>query len=260
MTVTRQQLVETLCAAVRPREDVNAAWLGGSDAFGASDHLSDVDLCVDVADGAAAAVLDAVEEALRSLSPIQARWDVPEPSWHGHAQRFYRLEDAPETLLLDVVAMERSSAKWRFDEREAHGEPVVLFDKLGIVRSKPLDRAANAAAMRARRRMLALRETIFGGFAEKESARGRTLDAFGFHQAFLLGPLVEILRMRYCPERYTFALRYLDRDLPPDVVAKLRSLAFVSDADDLRRKSAVARAWLREEITRADAAEAPERS
>lgn len=250
MPVTRRLLIDTLVASLRPREDVHAAWLGGSDAFGAADDLSDVDLCVGVSDGASDAVLDAIEAALLTLSPIRARFDVPQPSWHGHAQRFYRLEDAPETLLLDVAAMERSSAGMRFDEREQHGEPVVLFDRLGIVRSRPLDVARNEELLRARRDVLLRREVIFGGFPLKEAARGRSLDALGFYHSMLLQPLVEALRMRWCPERFSFGLRYLDRDLPADVVARLRELAFVRDLDDLREKAPIARAWLAEELAR----------
>lgn len=251
MTVSRQQVLDAARAALEPRRDVHAAWIGGSDAFGAADALSDIDLCVDVDDGRADDVLDALEQAVTKLSPILARWDVPQPSWHGHAQRFYRLRDAPETLLLDVAAMERSNAKNRFDEREAHGEPIVLFDKAGIVRTRALDRAANDEAMRARRVALRARERLFGGFPEKECARGRALDAWAFHQSMLLAPLVEILRMRWCPERYSFGMRYLDRDLPADVLARLKPLAFTTGLDDLRGKAAQARAWLDDELTHA---------
>jgi predicted nucleotidyltransferase len=247
-TVTRRSMIDALVAALQPRADVNAAWLGGSDAFGRADELSDVDLCVDVADGSALAVLDAVEDALRTLSPIRARYDVPEPSWHGHAQRFYRLTDAPETLLLDVAAMERSNQRMRFSEREAHGEPVVLFDKIGVVRSTSLDAQQNAEAMRARRTALRAREAIFGGFPEKEAARGRATDALGFYHSMLLLPLVEALRMRWCPERWSFGLRYLDHDLPGDVAARLKDLAYPRDLEDLRHKAARARAWLAEEL------------
>jgi hypothetical protein len=253
--VTRDALLSALVPALEPRADVNAAWLGGSDAFGAADDLSDVDLCLDVAAGSSERVLDACEDALRSLSPIAARFDVPQPSWHGHAQRFYRLELAAETLLLDVAAMERGGSGMRFDEREAHGEPVVLFDKLGVVRSRPLDREANEAAIARRLVALRAREALFGGFSAKEGARGRALDALAFYHSMLLQPLVEILRIRYCPERFSFGLRYLGRDLPPDVLARLGELAFVSSLDDLREKAPRARAWLDEELSRATPSE-----
>ena len=58
----REQVVEVLRAALEPLASVNAAWLGGSDAFGRADELSDVDLQVDVDDGQVAA-FGAVEAA-----------------------------------------------------------------------------------------------------------------------------------------------------------------------------------------------------
>ena len=103
----REQVVEVLREALLPLSWVNAAWLGGSDAFGRSDELSDVDLQVDVDDGHVAATFGAVEDALAAASPIVARLVMPMPTWHGHAQRFYRLCDTAETCAVDVVVFER---------------------------------------------------------------------------------------------------------------------------------------------------------
>jgi predicted nucleotidyltransferase len=64
--VRREQVVEVLRAALEPLAFVNAAWLGGSDAFGRADELSDVDLQVDVDDGQVAA-FGAVEAALADM-------------------------------------------------------------------------------------------------------------------------------------------------------------------------------------------------
>jgi hypothetical protein len=64
----------------------------------------------------------------------------------------------------------------------------------------------------------------------------------------LLQPLVEALRMRWCPERFSFGLRYLDRDLPAPVLGRLTGLAYVSSLDDVREKAPRARAWLAEEL------------
>lgn len=246
--VTRAELVMSMRARLEPMSEVRAAWLGGSDAFGAADALSDVDLNLEVEDGAVAAVFVVVESALDEAGGIAARWHVPEPSWHGHAQRFYRLRDAPETLLLDVAVMERGHPGMRFLEREQHGEPVILFDRDGRIASEPLDVAANAARMRDRAGQIAARAAIFGSFPGKEAQRGRALDALAFWQSMIVAPLVEVLRMRCCPERFTFGMRYLDRDLPADVHARLLELAYVRDLDDLRAKAPAARAWLDAEL------------
>ena len=105
--------------------------------------------------------------------------------------------------------------------------------------------------MRERLAQMAARAEIFGCFPEKEARRGRDLDALGFWHAFILAPLVEALRMRWCPERSTFGLRYLDRDLPSETVARLKLVAFVPDGADILAKSPVARRWLAQAIREA---------
>jgi predicted nucleotidyltransferase len=64
----REQVIEVLRGALLPLPHVNAAWLGGSDAFGRAAELSDVDLRVDVDDGHVAAPFGAVEADLDDLA------------------------------------------------------------------------------------------------------------------------------------------------------------------------------------------------
>lgn len=53
----------------------------------------------------------------------------------------------------------------------------------------------------------------------------------------------ELLRMRHCPERWDFGLRYLDRDLPPAMCDEIRDLVFVRDLKDLGAKHGRATSW-----------------
>lgn len=143
----REQVIELLHGALLPLAWVNAAWLGGSDAFGRADELSDVDLQVDVDDGHVAATFGAVEAALAAASPIVARLVMPMPTWHGHAQRFYRLRDTAEFTAVDVVVVQRSDPHRYYNQTERHGRPLVLFDRAGVVRPGPLDQAELAATL-----------------------------------------------------------------------------------------------------------------
>ena len=61
--------------------------------------------------------------------------------------------------------------------------------------------------------------------------------------ACTLKSLAELLRMRYCPVRWDFGVRYLDRDLSPVVYSQFRDLAFIQDLGDLETKLARATAW-----------------
>ena len=174
-----------------------------------------------------------IEAALAAVSPIELKYELPRPTWHGHAQTFYRLRDTSPYLLLDLVVM-KASAEEKSLTPEIHGRVVVHFDKSGVVRPAPLDRAALAERLRARRETLVTTFELFRVLVWKEIHRGHDLEALAYYQSFTLRPLVELLRIRHVPERHGFFLRYVDHDLPAEVVARLKPLAFVADLTALR--------------------------
>lgn len=248
MTLPRETLVECLRAAFEPLPSVHAMWLGGSDAFGANDRYSDIDAMLVVDDDAVESVFEVTVRALTALSPIENVLRIPEPTWHGLSQAFYRLRDAGEYLLVDLTVAKRGAKTPRFNEREIHGEARVLFDKSGEARPTPFDAARHAEKLRARRQYLAERHFLARMLPKKEVLRGRPLDALGMYGSMLLAPLVELLRMRHCPVRFDFGMRYLERDLPEDLVARLVHLAYPRDLEDLGRCCEEATRWIDEEL------------
>jgi hypothetical protein len=244
--VRREQVVEVLRAALEPLAFVNAAWLGGSDAFGRADELSDVDLQVDVDDGRVAATFGAVEAALAAASPIVARLIMPMPTWHGHAQRFYRLRDTPEFTAVDVVVFERSDPRRYYNQAERHGHPLVLFDRAGVVRPVPLDPGELAATLARAVAGIRARLPFTLPLVAKEVRRGDTLAALAAWHRYVLAPLVELYRVRHAPARHDFGARYTRDDLPPEVQKTLVELSFVAGLDDLAVKLPRAERLLRE--------------
>lgn len=242
----REQVIEVLRDALLPLPHVNAAWLGGSDAFGRADELSDVDLQVDVDDGFVAATFGAVEAALAAATPIVARLVMPMPTWHGHAQRFYRLRDTAETCAVDVVVFERSDPRRYYNQPERHGRPLVLFDRAGVVRPVPLDPAELDATLAAAVNGIRERLPFTLPQAAKEVRRGDALAALGSYHRYLLAPLVMLYRVRHTPARHDFGSRYTRDDLPPEVQETLAELSFVADLDDLAAKLPRAERLLRE--------------
>jgi hypothetical protein len=242
----REEVVEVLREALLPLAHVNAAWLGGSDAFGRADELSDVDLQVDVDDGHVAATFGAIEVALAAASPIVARLVVPMPTWHGHAQRFYRLRDTSEFCAVDVVVFERSDPRRYYNQTERHGRPLVLFDRGGVVRPEALDRGELAATLR--REVTRMRERLPFTLPQvaKEVRRGDALAALGSWHRYVLAPLVTCYRIRHAPARHDFGTRYTGDDLPPEVRETLAELSFVADLDDLAAKLPTGQRLLRE--------------
>jgi hypothetical protein len=235
-SLTREQVIELLQAALEPLAWVNAAWLGGSDAFGRADELSDVDLQVDVDDGQVAATFGAVEAALAAASPIVARLVLPMPTWHGHAQRFYRLRDTPEFTAVDVVVFRRSDPRRYYNQTERHGRPLVLFDRAGIVHPVPLDQTGLAASLAREVAGIAERLPFTLPLVAKEVRRGDALAAHGLWQRHVLAPLVTLYRVRHTPARHDFGTRYTRHDLPSEVRQTLAELAFVTGLDDLGTK------------------------
>jgi predicted nucleotidyltransferase len=226
--IARDRIIEVATAAVRPLDWVRAAWLGGSDASGRTDAWSDVDLVLVTEDPRVDEAFAVVADALEDAAGVTHRYRLPEPTWHGHSQEFYRLQDADPCHFVDLVVM-KAGAPDRLMEPERHGRPLVLFDRDGLVAPAPLDRAALAERMR--RRCDELRQTfwIFQGLITKAVHRGDAPDALQRYHAFAVKPLVELLRMRHCPDRFDFGLRYLDRDLPADLMRLVHELVLPPD-------------------------------
>lgn len=247
MEITRRQLLDALRHALEADAAVLAAWEGGSAAFGRADDLSDVDVIAVVADDAVDAVFAHVEAALQALSPVTLRVLMPTPA--GFAQRFYRLRDAGEFLVVDLVLMRRSDPL-QFREQELHGRGRTWFDRAGLLVEARLDRAREDAAIRERIPALRASFEMFQHLASKERLRGHGADALAFYQAWTLRPLAEALRLLHAPDTRVFGLRYLARDLPPPVVTRLERLCFVRDLAHLAELHEEAKGWFAECIER----------
>jgi len=241
----RDEIVAALRAALEPCPGALAFWEGGSAAFGRADAWSDLDLYVLAEDDAVDDIVAAVDRALAGLGPTAARRRLPEPTWHGHAQVFYLPADAPEHLVVDLVVLRRSLPE-RFLERERHGVPLVYFDRTGEIAPVPLHRAAFAAG--AERRLAALREefALFQGFVRAEVARGDPMAALAAYRNYTLRPLLEVIRMRHCPQRYDYGPKYSRADLPAEVVARLERLFYVPGIAGIAGRQAEAEAWFAE--------------
>ncbi|MCC7141341.1 MAG: nucleotidyltransferase domain-containing protein [Candidatus Eisenbacteria bacterium] len=243
-SLTREPILAAIRAALEPQPFVHAMWEGGAAGFGRIDQWSDIDLQVDADDDRVTDVFPLVEAAIAPLSPISLRYEIPQPAWHGHHQVFYRLKNASPYLLLDFVVIRRSNPD-KMIQPEMHGSPAVHFDKVGATRWTPLDRAALTAKLDDRKHSLLVSFELFQILTEKELHRKNWAEAMSFYHAFTLRPLVELLRIRHCPERHGFYVRYYKHDLPLEVSARLEPLFFVQSPDDLAKKRAEAETWFR---------------
>jgi predicted nucleotidyltransferase len=236
----RREIVDALARALEPIDDVRAAWMMGSIAFERLDSLSDIDLVLDVTPGGVESTWEVIERTLEAMAPLDYRYEIPQPTWHGHEQRFFHLAGTPQHLLVDVVIMQ-SGHQPRLDEFERHGTPVILFDKDGIVVATHVDPDEMEAKLRTRlqaiKQLLPLAYSLVG----KEIERGRSLDAFGFYQRFVVDNLVVLARMKHDPNRHDYGLRYLAFDVPEDLWRAIEACCYVSDLQGLETRFEVAK-------------------
>lgn len=249
-TIDRARLLGTLQRSLQRIDAVDAAWEGGSAAFGRDDGLSDVDAVAVVADDAVESTFVAVEAALHALSPVTLRHDVQ--GTVGFAQKFYRLRDAGEFLVVDLVLLRRSDPLL-FREIELHGHGRTWFDRRAILVETHLDAGRDMELARARVPALATDFAMFQHIVTKERLRGRAVDALMFYQSKTWRPLVEALRLLHCPQRRGFGPRYVARDLPAAVCERIEALGYVRDLADLAVKHEQARRWFEACIARLQA-------
>ncbi|MFC1572113.1 nucleotidyltransferase domain-containing protein [Candidatus Eisenbacteria bacterium] len=224
-TIARQDIIDMLATALRQKSYIQAAWLGGSDASGRTDELSDIDMQIIVEDERVEDAFAYVHRTLEALSPIELRYRFPDPTWHGHSQELLLLRDADPNHFLDFVVMKRSTPD-RLLEKERHGEPMVLFDPEGLLKPPPLDWETHRAKMEARLDTLRAQFPLLQPLVSRGIARGHAAESAYGYQVLTIKPLVELLRLRYCPERFDYGLRYLDRDLPDEWREEIERLAY----------------------------------
>ena len=241
--VGRRHVVEALTESLRETPFIHAMWEGGAAAGGTLDEWSDIDLYVLVDDDKVEQAFSEVETALSILSPISLKLPVPETGWPGVHQAFYKLADASEYQVIDFAVVTRS-AKEKFLEPRVHGEAVFYFNKVGEIEFEPFDESASTAAIRKRRKRLADRLEIFGCFLQKEVNRGNQIEAVDLYHRLFLSTLIELLRMEYDPDHYSFGTRHVHTELPQDIVERLERLSFVRDGNDLRKNHRETNEWI----------------
>ena len=243
----RAKLLTALVEAFKAQDQALAVFQGGSAAFARNDRFSDIDLQVVVKDDFVPRAAEILEQTLESVSPVEARYILPQPAWHGQWQGFYRMKEAGPYLLVDAFICKESAASY-LSEPELHGASIVYFDRTGRVGNERLDRVKQREAMRERALRIRTTSDMFNVFVDKEAMRGRYIDALATYHSMILNPLVETLRMIHCPDRYNFGPRYLQHDLPPEAYQRLVRLYSVSAIDDIIPLKRDAYQWLRENL------------
>jgi len=232
----RERITDALSNALQPLPHVLAGWESGSVAFDLVDEYSDIDLNFLLEDATPVDRLYAVvESALETVSPIAVSHSAP-------PGRYFKLMEGGDFLLVDVCIFRTGNFRECLDI-ERHGRIRPLFDKGQWLRSDTSAGAAQDARRATRLDDLEAWFSVSQNFVRKAILRGQEVEALAAFWSYTLKPLVELLRMRYCPARWDFGMRYLQRDLPGAVYDELRDIMLVGESDDLAEHLSKAIVW-----------------
>ena len=232
--------------------DVLVVWVGGSAATGGYDEWSDLDVDLLCTPGEADAVHDRLVARARADFAVDHVWELPRATWPDGRQSFVNLQTRPGSLeeptrIIDLHVSELSD-RHRFVDVRRHGTPIVLHDPDGLIELRHDDEHALQAAIAEAVDQIRQRRATAEWLVNRAIRRGQHAEATQMYLGFALSPLVRLLRVRHCPWRHDFGLRYLHEDLPADVAARVTAL--LPGAADPADASAECFAWTDELLAR----------
>jgi hypothetical protein len=245
----RNEIIAQIELALKPLPFVNALWLEGADAANAVDEYSDIDFWVDIDDDFDEQAYEAVENALARLAPIDYKYIMN----HGHPkirQRIYHLAGTSEYLAIDFCWQFRSRPRdeYAYYENCSIEGVKILFDKIGVIRYRPMNPSDFAGYNQQRLDEMKYRRTQHAR-AEKYLHRGLFLEAYAYYNRYALEPLISLLRLIYTPAYIDHHLIHISRHIPEVRRQKLEYFAQISGLEDMATKMPQAAKWFDELLT-----------
>jgi predicted nucleotidyltransferase len=224
--------------------DVRVVFVGGSAVTGGYDDHSDLDVEVLATPGEAVATYRRLLEAALRDFDVHHVWELPESTYPDGRQLFLNLTaDAGDlsrpTRIIDLHVSELAD-EHRFVDERRHGTPYVVHDPDGLVELRHDDEEAMASARAEAVQQAAARRPTAQWLVNRAIARGDTVEAVAMLQSYGVAALVRLLRIRHCPARHDFGLRYLRTDLPAGYADRVAALL---EGDDLQTRADTAFAW-----------------
>lgn len=248
--LSRNSIINPLVVFLHANPSVNAVWEGGAAGWKRVDEWSDIDLVADVNDADVESVMGLVKEFLEGTFGVELAFDVTQSPWPHIKQCFFRLKNCSPFLLIDFCIFPTSSTD-KLLEVEIHGEAIVHFDRKNIVKPIQVNREELAKKLAQRIPLLQKRFEIFQVLVEKEINRGNCLEAFGYYLGFTVQPLIEMLRIVHSPFHTGFGTRYIQYDMPAEIVQQVTPLYFMANAEALKNNFFAARKMFEETTTEA---------
>jgi predicted nucleotidyltransferase len=228
--IKRKEILSHLEESLKKQEKVFAMWLEGSDGTGSSDEYSDIDIVLAVEDGFELEVLNFCEQVLLELSPLDMSYEEPR---HNSKNRYkvFHLENTSKYLLIDL-SVQSHLLNFQFVRENDSEIPIILFDKKEIISFIDLNETELKEELK--NRLYHLENTIKQkSRVEKYVARNKFIEAMGYYSKFIIGPLVELLRIKYKPVNYDYHIVCISKHLPKEIIEQLDELYKVNSINDL---------------------------
>jgi predicted nucleotidyltransferase len=238
----RDDMVSAMVEKLRQADFVHAVWEAGAASFDRVDEWSDIDLYVICDDDRIENVITLIEQTLHNMGQVDLKFRVPEPTWHGNSQVFWRLKESSPFLFVDAAIIKKSS-KEKFLQYSIHGKPLVHFDKTGVIKDDPVDIERYLQEMKTRFEAHKTTFEMFQVLVLKELNRGNAMEALSYYLSYILRPLVEVLRMKYSPWHYRFFTTYVYYEMPAEIVERIHRMYFVNDEKTLKKCREEAETW-----------------
>jgi hypothetical protein len=224
--------------------DVRVVFIGGSAVTGGYDDHSDLDVDVLATPGEAVATYRRLLEAALRDFDVHHVWELPESTYPDGRQFFLNLtaeagDLSRPTRIIDLHVSELAD-EHRFVDERRHGTPYVVHDPDGLVELRHDNEAAMASARAEAVQQATARRPTAQWLVNRAIARGDTVEAVAMLQSYGVGALVRLLRIRHCPARHDFGLRYLRTDLPAGYADRVAALL---EGDDLQTRADATFAW-----------------
>ncbi len=192
-----------------------AVWEGGSAATNTLDAYSDLDILIVAEKHDTETLLNTIDAFFEKQFGVIESMRMPEPTWHGFAQKFYHLANTEPWLYVDLCVMP-PTVDDGFTAPDRHGLGVVWKDTIDFIKPAPtphemIKQRAAAHYARATQGAFILRLEI-----EKAFRRKHYLDAYQFMHGFIMRHLVPLMNIEHRIAKVDFGIRYADRDYAPE--------------------------------------------
>jgi predicted nucleotidyltransferase len=224
--------------------EIRVVFIGGSAVTGGYDDHSDLDVEVLATPGESTTTYRRLLDAALRDFEVHQVWELPEATWPDGRQAFLNLTaDAGDmsrpTRIIDLHVSDLADEHRIIDQRR-HGVPHVVHDPDGLVELRHDDEEAMEGARAETVVQAAARRPTAQWLVNRAIARGDLVEGQAFHFGYGVNPLVRLLRIKHCPARHDFGLRYLGRDLPEGYAERVAALF---DGADLQSRADATFAW-----------------